>query len=85
MRENNNIPYSGINSANDTQRISPQQKSINLLPAVPIQTSRKLSDREQRDCDVIGKDKVLYCIILLRHVMSLHILIIRIDHLQKDL
>lgn len=34
---------------------SPQQKPVNLLPEVPMQTSRKLSDREQRDCDVIGE------------------------------
>lgn len=34
---------------------SPQQKPVNLLPEVPMQTSRKLSDREERDCDVIGK------------------------------
>lgn len=33
---------------------SPQQKPVNLLPEVPMQTSRKLSEREQRDCDVIG-------------------------------
>jgi len=31
------------------------QKPVNLLPEVPSQTSRKLSDREQRDCDVIGQ------------------------------
>lgn len=36
---------------------SPQQKPVNLLPEVPMQTSRKLSDREQRDCDVIGKQQ----------------------------
>ncbi|XP_063823285.1 dynamin-1-like protein isoform X3 [Ostrinia nubilalis] len=30
------------------------QKPVNLLPEVPSQTSRKLSDREQHDCDVIG-------------------------------
>lgn len=34
---------------------SPQQKPVNLLPEVPTQTSRMLSDREQRDCDVIGR------------------------------
>lgn len=33
--------------------LSPQ-KPINLLPEVPTQTSRKLSEKEQRDCDVIG-------------------------------
>lgn len=62
MRESNNVQNSGINSILDVQRTSPQQKSINLLPAVPIQTSRKLSEREQRDCDVIGEDN-LYSVI----------------------
>lgn len=36
------------------QPLTPQ-KPVNLLPEVPSQSSRKLSDREQRDCDVIGK------------------------------
>ena len=31
------------------------QKPVNLLPEVPSTTSRKLTDREQRDCEVIGK------------------------------
>jgi len=47
------------NNANpslELQKASPQQKPVNLLPAVPIQTSRKLSEREQRDCDIIGKN-----------------------------
>lgn len=59
MRENSNSPHP--NSAIELQRASPQQKPVNLLPAVPIQTSRKLSEREQRDCDIIGKK---ICIIL---------------------
>lgn len=38
------------------QKNSPQQKAVNLLSEVPSQTNnnRKLSEREQRDCDVIG-------------------------------
>lgn len=51
MRDSNSHP----NPAIELQKASPQQKPVNLLPAVPIQTSRKLSDREQRDCDIIGK------------------------------
>ena len=31
------------------------QKPVNLLPEVPSTTSRKLSDRERRDCEVIGR------------------------------
>lgn len=54
MRENSNSPHP--NPTIELQKASPQQKPVNLLPAVPIQTSRKLSDREQRDCDIIGKE-----------------------------
>lgn len=36
-------------------RVLTPQKPVNLLPEVPSHTSRKLSDREQHDCDVIGK------------------------------
>ncbi|KAG7201975.1 hypothetical protein KM043_004670 [Ampulex compressa] len=39
----------------EIQRASPQQKPVNLLPEVPMQTPRKLSEREQRDCDVIER------------------------------
>ncbi|GBP06937.1 hypothetical protein EVAR_4381_1 [Eumeta japonica] len=35
-------------------RVMTPQKPVNLLPEVPNNTSRKLSDREQHDCDVIG-------------------------------
>merc|ERR1711981_665589 len=31
------------------------QKPVNLLPEVPSTTSRKLTDREQRDCEVIER------------------------------
>ena len=40
--------------------LSPQ-KPVNLLPEVPTQHSRKLSDREKRDCDVIGKINLYLC------------------------
>lgn len=33
---------------------SPQQKPVNLLPEIPLQTTRPLTEREQRDCEVIG-------------------------------
>jgi len=56
MRENSNSPNPSMNPVIELQKASPQQKPVNLLPAVPIQTSRKLSDREQRDCDIIGKE-----------------------------
>ncbi|CAH2092110.1 unnamed protein product [Euphydryas editha] len=42
-----------INGSPENKAMTPQ-KPVNLLPEVPSQTSRKLSDREQHDCDVIG-------------------------------
>lgn len=54
-RENSNSSHT--HPVIEIQKASPLQKPINLLPQVPIQTSRKLSDREQRDCDVIGTNK----------------------------
>ncbi|XP_032668962.1 dynamin-1-like protein isoform X2 [Odontomachus brunneus] len=92
MRENNNIPNSGINSVTDMQRISPQQKSINLLPAVPIQTSRKLSERDQRDCDVIERLIKSYFYIVRKSIQDsvpkavMHFLVNYVkDNLQSEL
>lgn len=45
-----------MNGSFENKAMTPQ-KPVNLLPEVPSQTSRKLSDKEQHDCDVIGKDK----------------------------
>ncbi|XP_050362808.1 dynamin-1-like protein isoform X2 [Nymphalis io] len=42
-----------VNGSPENKAMTPQ-KPVNLLPEVPSQTSRKLSDREQHDCDVIG-------------------------------
>ncbi|XP_013175182.1 PREDICTED: dynamin-1-like protein isoform X3 [Papilio xuthus] len=42
-----------FNGSLENKVLTPQ-KPVNLLPEVPSQTSRKLSDREQHDCDVIG-------------------------------
>ena len=37
--------------------LAPQtpQKPVNLLPEVPSNAGRRLTDKEQRDCEVIGK------------------------------
>ncbi|CAH2092108.1 unnamed protein product [Euphydryas editha] len=43
-----------INGSPENKAMTPQ-KPVNLLPEVPSQTSRKLSDREQHDCDVIER------------------------------
>ncbi|XP_014489057.1 PREDICTED: dynamin-1-like protein isoform X2 [Dinoponera quadriceps] len=92
MRESNNVPNSGIDSIFDTQRTSPQQKSINLLPAVPIQTSRKLSEREQRDCDVIERLIKSYFYIVRKSIQDsvpkavMHFLVNYVkDNLQSEL
>ena len=46
-------------SGNPAQNaINTPQKPVNLLPEVPSNASRKLTDREQRDCEVIGKDSI---------------------------
>ncbi|KAL0839665.1 hypothetical protein ABMA28_016327 [Loxostege sticticalis] len=42
-----------VNGTPENKVLTPQ-KPVNLLPEVPSHTSRKLSDREQHDCDVIG-------------------------------
>lgn len=34
--------------------LSPQ-KPVNLLPEVPMQQTRKLTERETKDCEVIGR------------------------------
>ncbi|XP_045492574.1 dynamin-1-like protein isoform X9 [Colias croceus] len=44
---------SPMNGSPENKALTPQ-KPVNLLPEVPSHTSRKLSDREQHDCDVIG-------------------------------
>ncbi|CAH0721613.1 unnamed protein product, partial [Brenthis ino] len=53
-QQHNESPISPqMNGTPENKAITPQ-KPVNLLPEVPSQTSRKLSDREQHDCDVIG-------------------------------
>ncbi|CAG9563500.1 unnamed protein product [Danaus chrysippus] len=48
-----------VNGSPENKALTPQ-KPVNLLPEVPSQTSRKLSDREQHDCDVIGAREHVY-------------------------
>lgn len=42
------------NGMMDPNKVMSPIKPVNLLPEVPTQTSRKLSEREQHDCEVIG-------------------------------
>lgn len=57
---NMSSPNPPMNPIMDGQKFTPQQKPVNLLPEVPTQISLKLSDREQRDCDVIGNKLMNY-------------------------
>lgn len=42
-----------------THAVASPLKPVNLLPDVPIHNNaRKLTDKEQRDCDVIGIDDI---------------------------
>ncbi|GAB6021468.1 UAA transporter [Chamberlinius hualienensis] len=68
------------------------QKAINLLPEVPTQTSRKLSQREQRDCDVIERLIRSYFLIVRKNVQDsipkaiMHFLVNYVkDNLQSEL
>ncbi|KAJ8682279.1 hypothetical protein QAD02_018071 [Eretmocerus hayati] len=71
---------------------SPQQKPVNLLPEVPTQTSRKLSDREQRDCEVIERLIKSYFYIVRKSIQDsvpkavMHFLVNFVkDNLQSEL
>lgn len=76
----------------DVQKSSPQQKPVNLLPEVPMQTSRKLSEREQRDCDVIERLIKSYFYIVRKSIQDsvpkavMHFLVNFVkDNLQSEL
>nr|ATL63303.1 dynamin-1-like 2 protein [Nilaparvata lugens] len=67
-------------------------KPINLLPEVPTQTSRKLSDKEQRDCEVIERLINSYFYIVRKSIQDtvpkaiMHFLVNYIkDNLQSEL
>lgn len=59
MNHNNRAPESTESSNTTTpthSNVMSPLKPVNLLPDVPINPSaRKLTDKEQKDCDVIGK------------------------------
>lgn len=57
-------PNSSVADGWQSKISSPQQKSLNLLPDVPVQHNRKLSEREQRDCEVIGNVVFLFKIVV---------------------
>ncbi|XP_017754034.1 PREDICTED: dynamin-1-like protein isoform X2 [Eufriesea mexicana] len=76
----------------ETQKPSPQQKAVNLLPEIPAQTSRKLSEREQGDCDVIERLIKSYFYIVRKSIQDsvpkavMHFLVNYVkDNLQSEL
>ncbi|XP_015176878.1 PREDICTED: dynamin-1-like protein isoform X2 [Polistes dominula] len=76
----------------DVQKPSPQQKPVNLLPEVPMQTPRKLNEREQRDCDVIERLIKSYFYIVRKSIQDsvpkavMHFLVNYVkDNLQSEL
>ncbi|KAF3426891.1 hypothetical protein E2986_07610 [Frieseomelitta varia] len=91
-RETSTSPHPNQNTVIEIQKASPQQKPVNLLPEVPVQTSRKLSEREQRDCDVIERLIKSYFYIVRKSIQDsvpkavMHFLVNYVkDNLQSEL
>ncbi|XP_015585698.1 dynamin-1-like protein isoform X2 [Cephus cinctus] len=85
-------PNQASNPSIEIQKASPQQKPVNLLSEVPIQTSRKLSEREQCDCDVIERLIKSYFYIVRKSIQDsvpkavMHFLVNFVkDNLQSEL
>ncbi|XP_065339611.1 dynamin-1-like protein [Cloeon dipterum] len=93
-------PESGQPSAENSPLSTPThlpsthspQKPVNLLPEVPTQQSRKLSEREQRDCDVIERLIKSYFYIVRKSIQDsvpkavMHFLVNYVkDNLQSEL
>ncbi|XP_034252441.1 dynamin-1-like protein isoform X2 [Thrips palmi] len=86
-----NGPSKGVPAVPGSGALSPQ-KPVNLLPEVPIQHSRKLSDREKRDCDVIERLINSYFYIVRKSIQDsvpkavMHFLVNYVkDNLQSEL
>ncbi|KAL0884012.1 hypothetical protein ABMA27_016055 [Loxostege sticticalis] len=79
-------------SPNQNDTPNTPQKPVNLLPEVPSHTSRKLSDREQHDCDVIERLIKSYFYIVRKSIQDsvpkavMHFLVNYVkDNLQSEL
>ncbi|XP_026474028.1 dynamin-1-like protein isoform X2 [Ctenocephalides felis] len=77
---------------NATQQVLSPQKPVNLLPDVPTTASRKLSERERRDCDVIERLIKSYFYIVRKSIQDsvpkavMHFLVNYVkDNLQSEL
>ncbi|XP_060800839.1 dynamin-1-like protein isoform X7 [Amyelois transitella] len=82
---------SPMNGSMENKTLTPQ-KPVNLLPEVPSQTSRKLSEREQHDCDVIERLIKSYFYIVRKSIQDsvpkavMHFLVNYVkDNLQSEL
>ncbi|XP_059061853.1 dynamin-1-like protein isoform X5 [Achroia grisella] len=80
-----------MNGTPESKVLTPQ-KPVNLLPEVPSHTSRKLSDREQHDCDVIERLIKSYFYIVRKSIQDsvpkavMHFLVNYVkDNLQSEL
>ncbi|XP_028177408.1 dynamin-1-like protein isoform X4 [Ostrinia nubilalis] len=89
IMESPNTPQ--VNGTPENKVLTPQ-KPVNLLPEVPSQTSRKLSDREQHDCDVIERLIKSYFYIVRKSIQDsvpkavMHFLVNYVkDNLQSEL
>lgn len=87
----NETPIPQMNGSPENKAMTPQ-KPVNLLPEVPSQTSRKLSDREQHDCDVIERLIKSYFYIVRKSIKDsvpkavMHFLVNYVkDNLQSEL
>ncbi|KAK6619912.1 Dynamin-1-like protein [Polyplax serrata] len=79
-------------SASDVKGVLSPQKPVNLLPEVPTQAGRRLTEREQRDCDVIERLIHTYFYIVRKSIQDsvpkavMHFLVNYVkDNLQSEL
>lgn len=54
----------------ETKGILSPQKPVNLLPEVPVQTNRKLSEKDKRDCEIIGK----FHLLVIRYLVYIYLM-----------
>jgi len=87
-------PSKSIASGSSAHVVASPMKPVNLLPEVPITTSlsRKLSPREQRDCEVIERLIKSYFLIIRKNIQDsvpkaiMHFLVNFVkDNLQSEL
>ncbi|KAG5900150.1 hypothetical protein JTB14_012822 [Gonioctena quinquepunctata] len=76
----------------DLRSVMSPQKPVNLLPEVPINTSRKLSENEEHDCDIIERLIKSYFYIVKKSIQDtvpkavMHFLVNFVkDNLQSEL